>query len=491
MPGAAHLRALRLLLAAMFFLVVGVTAYKFTQQTHAASSCSISSVLVNSCRPWLGAAVAGYPQVSSSKTAQFEYAEQRLGRKMDIFHDYHQPGNLPLSSDEKYFATRPNTYIYVNWKPASNWADAGGGNATVNASIDKAAASIKSVAPHKIFLTIWHEPENDVSGGTSCAIKPGTAGTPAQYRAMWQNVENRFKADGVTNVVWVMNYMNYPKWQCLVPELWPGNSLVDWVTFEAYDAQWKPGYPSFNNVVNDMYKTLEADNDSTHNFESKPWGIGEVGDCDSTNQSDVYTYYSQMKTALDNNTFPRLKMYMAYDDSGNNAGMGCLTEYSKAGNYDPTEQSYYNKFADDPIFTVDSSSTTPSGGKPGGTVSGDVSVDSNQATVIIDGKPVPVSDGTVNTTYLTNGEHTITTTKKNPNGTTSTITHTIDVQNDLATWQEVRDFLLSSLRGHPALMNGGFVVSLGIALVGVGFIAHHLLKQEPLYKTLQKTITRK
>jgi hypothetical protein len=51
----------------------------------------------------------------------------------------------------------------LNWKPASPWAN--GYNGDDNAGIDAIAASLKSVAPHKVMLVIWHEPENDVSPG--------------------------------------------------------------------------------------------------------------------------------------------------------------------------------------------------------------------------------------------------------------------------------------------------------------------------------------
>jgi hypothetical protein len=485
-PDFARLRAL---LTIAVLLVVGVLGYKLTQGTHAASNCTVSSTLVNSCRPWLGAAVAGYPQVSSDKKSQFEFAEQRLGRKMDIFHDYHPPGSLPLSSDEKYFATRPNTYIYVNWKPATDWASADGGNATVNSNIDKAAASIKSVTPHKIFLTIWHEPENDVSGGTSCAVKPGTAGTPAQYRAMWQNVENRFKADGVTNVVWVMNYMGYYKWDCLIPQMWPGNNLVDWVTYDVYSAN---DSSTVANTIGRLYNLLQSDDSASVNFDSKPWGAAEWGDCKTSDQAHVYQYYQQMKSALDANAYPRLKMYMAYDDNGNNAGMGCLTEYSKAGKYDPTEQSYFNKFANDQIFSASGSSSTPSGGgSSGSTVSGSVSIGGSEATVNVDGKPVATSSGKVDTTYLTNGQHTITTTTKGPNGSNLTTLRVVDVQNDLTTWQEARDFLLSSLRGHPALMNAAFWAGIAVVAITFVYLSYHFLMREPLYVTIQRKLGQK
>jgi hypothetical protein len=349
-----------------FFVFVLFIFISFIFKNTAYAACTISDTLVNSCRPWLGAAAEGNPQTSSDPISQFTYLESLVGHPLDIFHDYHPAGSLPLNSNEIYFAKRSNTYIYVNWKPASNWLDADGGNATINAQIDQAAASIKSVAPNKIFLTIWHEPENDVSAfdntteQNACDSDPefgalkGSAGTPAQYTAMWQNVENRFAADGVTNVVYVMNYMNYRPWQCLVTYLWPGNNLVNWVTFEAYSTS---DSDTWTSVVSRMYNLLTNESNSNINFLSKPWGIGEFNDC-VDDQAHVYQYYQEAKSALDANIYPNLKLYMVFaSTNGPDAGYGCLTNYAANGTYDPVKQIYFNQFADDPIFTNSSIST--------------------------------------------------------------------------------------------------------------------------------------
>jgi len=162
------------------------------------SICEISSHLVNSCRPWLGASANKYPQVASGFRSQTEYHEQRIGQQLDIVHAYNGVGTSELTTDQRYFASRPDTILFLNWKPASRWADASGLNDTVNARIDSIAASIKSLGDTKIFLTLHHEPERDVSGGlTDCTISPpGSVGTPDEYRAMWRNVRARFDAQG-------------------------------------------------------------------------------------------------------------------------------------------------------------------------------------------------------------------------------------------------------------------------------------------------------
>ena len=51
---------------------------------------------------------------------------------------------------------------------------------------------------------------------------------------MWHNVRERFDAAGVTNVVWVMNYLGYPTSYCAAKDFWPGNDYVDWVMWDPY-----------------------------------------------------------------------------------------------------------------------------------------------------------------------------------------------------------------------------------------------------------------
>jgi hypothetical protein len=452
------------LIAIVFIGVIGFVGVRVIRSSHAAtnnqtasnSSCTVSSTLVNSCRPWLGAAVKGYPQVASDGKSQFLYAESRVGRNLDIFHDYHPAGNLPLNSDELYFASQSNQYDYVNWKPAGNWKDAGGGNAAVNANIDKAAANIKAISPRKIFLTVWHEPQNDVTPGTSnCPGLKGGAGSPAQYVAMWQNVESRFKADGVTNVVWVMNYSGYKAWDCLVPSMWPGNNLVDWVTYDTYSAN---DSATWGNTVGRFYNVLASDNSNTLNFESKPWGVGEFGDCKTSDQAHIYQYYGEAKAALDANTYSRLKMYMVYDSNGNGAGMGCMTDYSLKGTLDPTEQTDFNAYANDPRFTdayYQKSTPPPTTAGPtisitapanGATLSGIVVISDKvsaaagvkQVTVSWDGTHV-IRMATVQNAYgwgtrwgtqkVPNGKHTLTATVVDKNGKTQSSSVTVTTHN--------------------------------------------------------------
>ncbi len=290
-----------------------------------------------------GARASDYPDVAANARAQLEYHEQRIGRKVDIAHTYSSVGSVPLSSEyDKYLAKRADTYLFANWKPAAKWKDAGGGNSTINARIDKAAANIKALGSKKIFLTLHHEPENDTSSASGCAVKPGSYGTPTEYRQMWKNVRERFDAKGVTNVVWVMDYMNYKKWDCLVPKLYPGDQYVDWIMFNAYG---QSATPNFVTNVDRFMKVLSA-----NNMTSRPMGIVEWGVYNAS-QSQARSYYEQAAKALSDNRFPNIKAYMIFDSMGVHNDIGLRIRYDDKGNIDNSEQAAYAKFANSPLLS--------------------------------------------------------------------------------------------------------------------------------------------
>lgn len=441
-------------------------SHALTSSTVNTSSCAPSGNLVNPCHPWIGAAVTGDPSApASDKISQFNYLEKLLGTNLDIFHDYHPSGSVPLNSDETYFANRANTYDYINWKPGPNWKSAmavnQGGSQSVNNDIKQAAENIKGLK-HKVFLTVWHEPENDVSAfdnatqKNACTSSPhftnlkGSAGTPDQYQAMWQNVRNIFDAQGVTNVVWVMNYMGYQNWDCLVPYMWPGNNLVDWVTMDSYAGSSQDWAGS----VGRIYGVLEAASSNTVDLKSKPWGAAEFNDCNSSSDTDITHYFDSAKTALDTNAYPRLKMYMVYDDTGNNAGPGCLVDHLPSGAYDGTKLAAFKKFFTDPIFQKN---TPPTGDKTpptvsitspanGATVSGVVvvgvkasdNVGVTESKLVYDGTNI-IRDATSQNDYgwgsrwgsykTSNGKHTLTVTAYDAAGNHSSYTITVNVKN--------------------------------------------------------------
>jgi hypothetical protein len=329
----------------------GGKAVRFTAQ--AGNQCTISDKLVNSCRPWLGAFANKNISFADDSKSQTLGHESLIGRQLDIVHTFHTAGTNQLSSASVFFAKRPNTILNANWKPSGSWRDASGSNASVNAGIDQMAASVKALGSTKILLTLFHEPENDVSSEPSCpnVSYKGSMGTPADYRAMWANVQNRFQAAGVTNVVWVMNYMGFSNWNCLIKPLWPGNSRVDWVAWDPYSPS---NDKTWDEAVGDYYNFFSNNSDSTHAFTSKPWmlaefGIGHGSSGGRADQPHTYKFYDDAKASLAANRYPRLKAYVNFDMQGVHDTQ--IAYVTVTHEYDPVELQHYKAFAQDPRFT--------------------------------------------------------------------------------------------------------------------------------------------
>jgi hypothetical protein len=441
--------------------LVGVTAgvSLLHVSTSRADPCTVSDTLVNSCRPWFGATVGGYTQAASDFTSQFNYGEKRLNNpgvltdpsapttitdQYDLVHRYHSATQTSFDANETTAYNRDNTYLYVNWKPDLTWANAAGGNSTVDSRIDQMADSIKALGDKKIFLTIFHEPENDVSSGNCTTNGNGAAaGSPTDYINMWHNVRARFDAKGVSNVVWTMNYMGYANWNCLVPLLWPGNAYVDWVTFDPYGGGTQSS-TLFNDSVSPFYTYLSQTSDATHDYLSKPWGLAEHGAWSNggTTQAGATDYWNQAKNAILNNTYPHLKMYMTFDTSVNGSSEVGL-DFNGQSNI--AEQTAYNGFASavlsstntppEPTLPAITSVTPGSGTITGNTTFAVATNDVVQSVVMkVDGQVV-ATDGSapfsfaLDTNAYTNGSHTLTFTGSDGSGNSTTSTNTYTILN--------------------------------------------------------------
>jgi hypothetical protein len=316
--------------------VAGPPSYPHT------TACSLSSELVPSCGVILGAYPTSFG--GSNVYSAFNDFNNKSGSTLSLAHDYRGPGDTLTSSDDQLARMR-DTLLLVNYKPTENFVQAAGGNSQVNSQIDAMARSVKALAPVKIMMTIYHEGENNVSGGASgcpSSIYKGTSGTPAQYREMWSNVESRFAADGVTNVVWAIDFTGYVTWNCMVDDLWPGNSLVDWVMWDPYMTDSR----DFSESVGSLYSWLTQTSNSAHDYLSKPWGIAEFGDL---NDSDARqnTFYTTVAASLDANQFPKLKLLTLYDAIGNLGDS--RVAYDEQGDRDNREVADLRTLSSDPI----------------------------------------------------------------------------------------------------------------------------------------------
>lgn len=374
-----RLRLPKIFIILIFVAIFSTVGYWLLQASHASTPlCPAQPAPLATCRPLLGAATYGNPGTPSNPLPasdvtnndyQFSYLEGLVGPKFkfNVFRDYHcvyggAACNATLSSittTEKKYASAGDS-ININWIPSPSWssypvsANSTGAGKTLYNEIVQAANSMKSIAPTPVYLTAWHEMNLHVtdSGVAGCkANGTGGIGTPAQFITAWQNIHDIFKAQGVTNVHWTMNYAGGSH-SCLAPLMYPGDKYVDWVTWDTYSRgkTWDQESGVFYNDLLSENGQKNADGQPA-DFTSKPWGIGEFGTCRQPQGGESEAaYFNSIKAAFQANTYPRLHMYEIYANNAEGNGSGCLTDYDtdpsnpggNNGPYDPAKQQAVN-----------------------------------------------------------------------------------------------------------------------------------------------------
>ena len=219
-------RFLQLALTCLIGITGGLVA--LVEPSVAKDSCPVDAKLVPACGAWLGAATPSLDGTYSYTRGLVEY-EAVARRAPQILHYYKRGASTFPKVDEIASAERPGqprANLFYNWKPSLTltWAQVAAGSA--DAAIDQVAAGLVAY-PYPVFLTIFHEPENDELG-------PGSGMTATDYVAMFRHVVQRLRDQGATSTVIVMNYMGFSRWANRVEAFYPGDDVVDWIAYDPY-----------------------------------------------------------------------------------------------------------------------------------------------------------------------------------------------------------------------------------------------------------------
>jgi len=193
------------------------------------SGCSVSVLLVPSCGIWFGASTPSRDGTYDYRRGLAEY-EGVAQNTPDILHFYKTGAVRFPTSDEVAMAQRPGlqrSLLLYNWKPSSRYTWRQTADGAADAEIATIAASIKAY-PNKLFLTIYHEPEDNVNPTA------GSGMTAQDYAAMYRRVVTKLREAGVTNAVYVWNTMGFYGWRQYLDDLYPGSQYVDWMAYDPY-----------------------------------------------------------------------------------------------------------------------------------------------------------------------------------------------------------------------------------------------------------------
>ncbi|MEO3863652.1 glycosyl hydrolase [Acrocarpospora sp. B8E8] len=189
------------------------------------TTCVVTDKLIPTCGAWWGIAPDVFTGTRPAHAV--ERAEQRMGRPADIVHVYHRGEELFPTAEERELAAG-RRLLLINWKPSRTrtWAQIARG--AVDSRIDALAEHITRTFPGRFFLTIHHEPENDVNSRRGMSAQ--------DYAAMYRHVVSRLRDRGVRNAVTVMTYMGAPNWATKpwFDRLYPGDDVVDWIGLDPY-----------------------------------------------------------------------------------------------------------------------------------------------------------------------------------------------------------------------------------------------------------------
>ncbi|MFE5855162.1 glycosyl hydrolase [Streptomyces sp. NPDC056500] len=228
-------------------LLVGTLTLQNTMADDSKSSvavdpkCKPTELLEPRCGAWFGAYVRHEKPDLEEKVLAYE---KRIDRKLDIVYAYHDmstdglEGQLLTDQEKRVGKDR---MLLLSWESKwwggtpqqqPKWPQISSG-ALDRTVIDVQAKRIKEYGK-PVFLSFDLEMDT----------RTPAEGTPAQYVAAYRHIHDRFRALGVTNVVWTWIITGYSGHNKLFPQLYPGDRYVDWVGYNQYnyyrchDAPW-------------------------------------------------------------------------------------------------------------------------------------------------------------------------------------------------------------------------------------------------------------
>jgi PKD repeat protein len=296
----------RFLCALVAVVVAGGVAFVGAPAAQASTCATLLPLAVPTCGAFWGFAVPGGSPATTASD------EQTVGRPFDLIYDFHTVGDtLPTADERTEIAAGHLLHVNIESRPYTYASIASGAE---DAGLIKQAQGVASIN-EPVYVTFEHEP--DVKTKVS-------RGTPAQFVAAWQHVHDLFVANGATNALWVWVttgwYLNIPRY----PGLYPGNSYVDWISWEAY-ASTACGTgrnqlsSTFADAAGPVYDWLHDGQAAAAGIDvSKPEMISEYGaQYDSGNPGAQGAWYQGIPQAL-KTQFPDIKAVTKWDSPGGN-----------------------------------------------------------------------------------------------------------------------------------------------------------------------------
>ncbi|MBM6402704.1 hypothetical protein JQN72_00400 [Phycicoccus sp. CSK15P-2] len=264
-------------------------------------------------------------------------AERFAGRPYDLVYRFHGLDDTVPTDEERALvdsgrALHLNIETRVGPSPTDHtWADVAAG-----LHDDRLRDQARGIASLDAPVMVTYDHEMDLP-------KKQGRGTPQDFVAAWRRVHGIFHEEGADNAVWVWVAAALEDTLHHVGEFWPGNDVVDWVSWDAYTRSGcDPLEPSttVGEAVDVFHDWLEVEGPRHGIDPEKPLMVSELGgilaeDAPMTRQQ----WYAQIPAMLRER--PRIRALGLWDYSGT-----CDFRYSN----DPTMRDTLRGLAASEVF---------------------------------------------------------------------------------------------------------------------------------------------
>jgi hypothetical protein len=243
----------------------------------------------------LGASTSPDIRTVAAERSAVEELEQRLGRTLDINHNFY-PWDEPFPTETERWDLQAGRIPMISWN-GRNVTTAAIATGRYDDMIRQRARQTTALGQPVFIRWFWEMDGNK---------KAGFAGTPEHYVAAWRHIVTTFRAEGADNVQWVWcpNASAFNDGEA--QRFYPGDDFVDWICSDGYN--WAPGragddYRPFKDIFAGFYGWA-----SLHD---KPIMVGEFG-VQERNPGEKAQWITDARQAIKSD-FPRLRAIVYFD----------------------------------------------------------------------------------------------------------------------------------------------------------------------------------
>jgi hypothetical protein len=245
----------------------------------------------------LGASTSPEIRSLAAERSAVEELEQRLGRVLDINHNFY-PWDKPFPTEIERWDLQAGRIPMISWngRDVTTSAIAAG---RYDGMIRQRARETKALDRPVLIRWFWEMDGNK---------KSEFAGEPEEYIAAWRHIVSTFRAEGADNTdwVWCPNASAFNDGEAQT--FYPGDEFVDWTCADGYN--WAPGrtgddYRSFAEIFGGFYAWAT--------LHDKPIMIGEFG-VQERNPGEKAQWITDARQAIKTD-FPRLRAIVYFNSN--------------------------------------------------------------------------------------------------------------------------------------------------------------------------------